>query len=122
MIEPAGGHAVYIDAGKLLPQIPQSEFPGQSLVVEMYREGAIRGVELGSVAFAFPDPDSGEIIYPEMELVRLALPRRTYTQSHLDYVVDVLAVIQEKRDKLSGFRITKSPVLMRHFSCIFEPV
>jgi tryptophanase len=122
VIEPAGGHAVYIDAGKLLPQIPKSEFPGQSLVVEMYREGAIRGVELGSVAFAFPDPDSGEIIYPEMELVRLALPRRTYTQSHLDYVVDVLAVIQEKRNKLSGFRITKSPVLMRHFSCIFEPV
>ncbi|MEE8355853.1 MAG: tryptophanase, partial [Anaerolineales bacterium] len=70
LIEPAGGHAVYIDAGKLLPQIPQSEFPGQSLVVEMYREGAVRGVELGSVAFAFPDPDSGEMIYPEMELVR----------------------------------------------------
>ncbi len=122
VIEPAGGHAVYIDAGKMLPHIPQAEFPGQALVVEMYLEGAIRGVELGSVAFAFPDPDTGEMVYPEMELVRLALPRRTYTQSHLDYVVKVLTVIQEKREKLSGFRITKSPVLMRHFSCTFKPV
>jgi len=122
VIEPAGGHAIYIDAGKMLPHIPQTEFPGQALVVEMYREGAIRGVELGSVAFAFPDPGTGEMVFPEMELVRLALPRRTYTQSHLDYVVDVLAVIQKKREKLSGFKITKSPVLMRHFSCIFEPV
>jgi len=122
VIEPAGGHAVYIDAGKMLPHIPQTEFPGQALVVEMYREGAIRGVELGSVAFAFPDPDTGEMVYPEMELVRLALPRRTYTQSHLDYVVDVLGVIQQKREKLSGFKISKSPVLMRHFSCTFKPV
>lgn len=122
VIEPAGGHAVYIDAGKMLPHIPRAEFPGQALVVEMYLEGAIRGVELGSVAFAFPDPDTGEMVYPEMELVRLALPRRTYTQSHLDYVVDVLGVIQENREKLSGFKITKSPVLMRHFSCTFKPV
>jgi len=122
VIEPAGGHAVYIDAGKLLPHIPQAEFPGQSLVVEMYREGAIRGVELGSVAFAFPDPDSGEMIYPEMELVRLALPRRTYTQSHLDYVVEVMKTIYDKREKLSGYRITKAPELMRHFSAVFKPV
>ena len=122
VIEPAGGHAVYIDAGKLLPQIPQAEFPGQSLVVEMYLEGAIRGVELGSVAFAFPDPDSGEMIYPEMELVRLALPRRTYTQSHLDYVVEVMKTIYKKREKLSGYKITKAPELMRHFSAVFEPI
>jgi len=122
VIEPAGGHAVYIDAGKLLPHIPQAEFPGQSLVVEMYREGAIRGVELGSVAFAFPDPDSGEMIYPEMELVRLALPRRTYTQSHLDYVVEVMKTIYDKREKLSGYRITKAPELMRHFSAVFKRV
>jgi tryptophanase len=122
VIEPAGGHAVYIDAGTLLPQIPQTEFPGQALVVELYREGAIRAVELGSVAFAFPDPETGEMVHPEMELVRLALPRRTYTQSHLDYVVDVLGKISKNRDKLSGYKITKSPVLMRHFSCTFEPV
>lgn len=122
VIEPAGGHAVYINAGELLPHIPQSEFPGQAMSVEMYREGAIRTVELGSVAFAFPDPDTGEIIYPELELVRLALPRRTYTQTHLDYVVDVLGRIYLNKDKLSGFRIVKAPKLMRHFSAEFEPL
>jgi len=122
VIQPAGGHAVYIDAGKLLPHIPQQEFPGQALSVEMYREGAIRTVELGSVAFAYADPDSGEMIYPELDLVRLALPRRTYTQSHLDYVVDVMARIMKNKDKLSGYKIVKAPRLMRHFSCVFEPL
>ena len=122
VIEPAGGHAVYIDAGKLLPHIPQHEFPGQAMSVEMYREGAIRTVELGSVAFAYQDPDSGEMVYPELDLVRLALPRRTYTQSHLDYVVEVLRRIYKNKDKLTGYRIVKAPKLMRHFSAVFEPV
>lgn len=122
VIEPAGGHAVYINAGKMLPQIPQREFPGQALTVEMYREGAIRGVELGSVAFGYSDPDTGEMIYPEMDLVRLALPRRTYTQSHLDYVVGVLERITQRAGELRGFRITYQPPLMRHFSCQFEPL
>jgi tryptophanase len=122
VIEPAGGHAVYIDAGKMLPHIPQAEFPGQSLVVEMYRSGGIRSVELGSVAFAYPDPDTGEMHFPEMELVRLALPRRTYTQSHLDYVVNVLKNITSKKESLSGYRILKAPKLMRHFSATFEPI
>ena len=122
VIEPAGGHAVYINAGELLPHIPQAEFPGQALSVEMYREGAIRTVELGSVAFAYPDPDSGEMVFPALELVRLALPRRTYTQSHLDYVVEVSGRIIENKEKLSGFRIVKAPKLMRHFSAVFEPI
>jgi tryptophanase len=122
VIQPAGGHAVYINAGELLPHIPQPEFPGQAFTVEMYREGAIRGVELGSVAFGYPDPDSGDMIYPELDLVRLALPRRTYTQSHLDYVVKVLGRIVERADELRGFRITYQPPLMRHFSCTFEPL
>ena len=122
VVEPAGGHAVYINAGELLPHIPQHEFPGQALSVEMYREGAIRTVELGSVAFAYQDPDSGEMVYPELDLVRLALPRRTYTQSHLDYVVEVLRRIYQNKDKLTGYRIVKAPKLMRHFSAIFEPV
>jgi tryptophanase len=122
VIEPAGGHAVYIDAGKMLPHIPQAEFPGQSLVVEIYRSGGIRSVELGSVAFAYPDPDTGEMHFPEMELVRLALPRRTYTQSHLDYVVNVLKNITAKKKSLSGYRILKAPKLMRHFSATFEPI
>ncbi len=122
VIEPAGGHAVYIDAGKMLPHIPQANFPGQALVVEMYRSGGIRSVELGSVAFAYPDPDSGEMHFPEMELVRLALPRRTYTQSHLDYVVNVLKDIAAKKESLSGYRILKAPKLMRHFTATFESV
>jgi tryptophanase len=122
VLEPAGGHAVYIDAGQLLPHVPQSEFPGQSLVVELYMRGGIRAVELGSVAFAFPDPDTGEMIYPELELVRLALPRRTYTQSHLDYVIKILAEIYKDKDKLQGYRITKAPRLMRHFTAQFEPL
>jgi tryptophanase len=122
VLEPAGGHAVYIDAGQLLPHIPQSEFPGQSLVVELYMRGGIRAVELGSVAFAFPDPDTGEMIYPELELVRLALPRRTYTQSHLDYVIKILAEIYKDKEKLQGYRITKAPRLMRHFTAQFEPL
>jgi tryptophanase len=122
VIEPAGGHAVYIDAGKMLPQIPQEEFPGQALAVEMYRSGGIRAVEMGSVAFAYPDPDSGEMHFPEMELVRMALPRRTYTQSHLDYVVNVLKNIDAKKESLSGYRIIKEPKLMRHFTAAFEPV
>ncbi len=122
VIEPAGGHAAYINAGELLPQIPQEEFPGQALSVEMYREGAIRTVELGSVAFGYPDPDTGEMIYPALDLVRLALPRRTYTQSHLDYVVEVMGRIYENRKTLTGYRIVKAPVLLRHFSAIFEPI
>lgn len=122
VIEPAGGHAVYINAGELLPQIPQPEFPGQSLSVEMYREGAIRTVELGSVAFGFPNPDTGEMVYPELDMVRLALPRRTYTQSHLDYVVEVMTRIYQNKDNLAGYRIVKAPKLMRHFSAVFEPV
>jgi tryptophanase len=122
VIEPAGGHAVYINAGELLPHIPQNEYPGQTLAVELYREGAIRGVELGSVAFGYPDPDTGEMIYPAMDLLRLALPRRTYTQSHLDYVVDVLARILKKAPELHGYKIIKQPTLMRHFSCVFEPL
>ena len=122
VIEPAGGHAVYIDAGKMLPHIPQAEFPGQALAVEIFRAGGIRAVEMGSVAFAYPDPDSGEMHFPEMELVRMAIPRRTYTQSHLDYVVNVLKNIAAKKENLSGYRIIKEPKLMRHFTATFESV
>ena len=74
-----------------MPHIPQAEFPGQALAVELYREGAIRGVEIGSVMFAYPDPDTGKMVFPKLELLRLAIPRRIYTQSHLDYVADSLA-------------------------------
>ena len=122
IVEPPGGHAVYIDAGQLLPHIPPAEFPGQALTVELYREGAIRGVELGSVAFAYPDPDTGEMIHPKMELVRMAIPRRVYTQAHIDYVAKTLAKIAARKDELRGYKITYAPELLRHFTAKFEPL
>ena len=121
-IQPAGGHAVYLDAHAVLPHIPQAEFPGQALAVELYREGAIRGVEIGSVMFAYPDPDTGVMIYPKLELLRLAIPRRTYTQTHLDYVADSLARIKERAPKVHGYKFTYAPELLRHFTARFEPL
>ncbi|MEJ2706445.1 MAG: tryptophanase [Anaerolineales bacterium] len=122
IIEPPGGHAVYIDAGSFFPHIPQSQFPGQALAVELYREGGIRAVEIGSVMFAHPDPQTGEMVYPQLELVRLAIPRRVYTQSHLDFVVETLGRIFERREQISGYRFTYAPELLRHFTAQFEPV
>jgi tryptophanase len=81
IIEPPGGHAVYLNAGKFLSHIPTGEFPGQALSVEIYREGGIRAIELGSVSLSYPDPVSGKMVYPDLELVRLAIPRRVYTQA-----------------------------------------
>ena len=121
-IQPAGGHAVYLDAHAVLPHIPQSEFPGQALAVELYREGAIRGVEIGSVMFAYSDPDSGKMIYPKLELLRLAIPRRTYTQTHMDYVADTLAKIKSRASSIRGYKFTYAPELLRHFSAKFEPI
>ncbi len=121
-IQPAGGHAVYLDARAVLPHIPQCEFPGQALAVELFREGAIRGVEIGSVMFAFPDPDTGEMVYPKLELLRLAIPRRVYTQSHMDYVADSLARIKARAGSIRGYKFTYAPELLRHFTARFEPV
>ena len=121
-IQPAGGHAVYVDARTVLPHIPQSEFPGQALSVELYREGAIRGCEIGSVMFAHPDPDTGKTIYPKLELMRLAIPRRTYTQSHMDYVADSLAKIKSRAKNIRGYKFTYAPELLRHFTAEFEPL
>lgn len=122
IIEPSGGHAIYLDAGHLLPHIPHAEFPGQALAAALYLEGAVRGVEIGSVMFAYPDPDSGEMVYPQLELVRLALPRRVYTQSHLDYVADTLAALAQHPEQLRGYRLTYAPPLLRHFTARFEPL
>jgi tryptophanase len=122
IIEPAGGHAIYINAGGLLPHIPHQQFPGQALAAALYLEGGIRGVEIGSVMFAAPDPDTGEIIYPKMELVRLAIPRRVYTQSHLDYVADTLAKLASRTRSLLGYKITYAPPQLRHFTARFEPL
>ncbi len=121
-IQPAGGHAVYLDAAAVLPHIPQGEFPGQALCVELYREGAIRGVEIGSVMFAHPDPDTGKMIYPKLELLRLAIPRRTYTQSHMDYVADTLKRIKARAASIRGYKFTYAPELLRHFTAKFQPL
>jgi tryptophanase len=122
IVEPPGGHAVYIDAGRLFPHIPQAEFPGQALSAELYLEGGIRTVEIGSVMFSYLDPETGDMQYPKLELVRLALPRRVYTQSHLNYVAEILARIAEKKDEVRGYRFTYAPALLRHFTARFEPV
>jgi tryptophanase len=122
IIQPAGGHAIYLDAGNLLSHIPQAEFPGQALAAALYLEGGIRGVEIGSVMFAYPDPDSGEMIFPKLELVRLAIPRRTYTQSHFDYVVEICQKLGEKRNMVKGYRFTYAPELLRHFTARFDPL
>ncbi len=122
IIEPPGGHAVYVDAGALFPHIPHSEYPGQTLTVELYLQGGIRAVEIGSVMFAHPDPETGQMVYPRLELVRLAIPRRVYTQTHLDYVAEVLGDIAERAPRLRGYRITYAPPLLRHFTARFEPL
>jgi len=122
IIEPAGGHAVYLDAGRLLPHIPQSKFPGQALSIALYLEGGIRSVEIGSVMFAQKNPQSGEMIFPKLELVRLAIPRRVYTQAHLDYVADTIIQIASKKEELRGLKITFQPALLRHFTAHFEPI
>jgi tryptophanase len=122
IVEPPGGHAIYIDAGQMLPHIPKEAFPGQSLTVELYLEGCVRAVELGSVTFGRVDPITGETISPDLELVRLAIPRRVYTQAHIDYVVEVIARIMNRRDKIPGYRLTYAPELLRHFTARFEPI
>jgi tryptophanase len=119
-IQPAGGHGVYVNAGAVLPNIPQYEFPAQALAVELYREGAIRGVEIGSVMFAHLDPDTNQWQYPALELLRLAIPRRTYTQSHFDYVVDTFIKIKSRASEIRGYKFTYAPELLRHFTARFE--
>lgn len=121
-IQPPGGHAVYLDVSQLLPHIPQAQFPGEALAVELYLEGGIRGVEIGSVMFAFDDPQTGKTVYPKLELLRLAIPRRTYTQAHMDYVAECLARIRLRRQKIRGYRFTYAPELLRHFTARFEPL
>ncbi len=122
IIEPPGAHAVYIDAKTLLSHIPQRELPGQALSIALYVEGAIRAVELGTVAFAYTDPDSGEEVLPELDLVRMAIPRRVYTQSHMDYVIGVMEEIANNAQTLKGYQITYQAPLMRHFTAEFEPI
>lgn len=121
IIEPPGGHAIYIDAKRFLPDIPAEQFPGQSIVAELYLEGGIRAVEIGSVMFGKYDKN-GKFIPSMMELVRLAVPRRVYTQSHIDYLIEVIVEVYKNRDKLKGYKITYEAPMLRHFTARFEPI
>ena len=121
ILQPPGGHAIYLNARKLLPHIPPAQFPGQSLVVELFREGGIRSVEIGSVMFGRTDPQ-GRFLPSRMELVRLAIPRRVYTQSHIDYVIEVAIECFRRRESFTGYRIIEEPPMLRHFTAKFEPL
>jgi len=116
---PVGGHAVYIDAKALYPNIPVDQYPGQALVCELYRLGGIRCVEIGSVMFGKYD-DKGKLIPSPMELVRLAIPRRVYTQSHIEFVIEVFEKVMENRNNARGLKIIEEPQFLRHFTCKFE--
>ncbi|PIS43979.1 MAG: tyrosine phenol-lyase, partial [Ignavibacteria bacterium CG08_land_8_20_14_0_20_37_9] len=121
IIEPPGGHAIYLDAKRFLPEIPPYQFPGQAIVCALYIEGGIRSVEIGSVMFGKND-ESGNMISPPMELVRLAIPRRVYTQSHIDYVSEVVIETFKQREKMKGLKFTYEAPMLRHFTARFEPV
>jgi tyrosine phenol-lyase len=113
IVEPPGGHAIYIDAARMLPHIPPGEFPGQALAVELYRHAGIRSVEIGSVMFGGA---------ARHELLRLAIPRRVYTQSHIDYVVEAILEVNARKDQIRGLEIVEEPPFLRHFSARFRPL
>ena len=120
VVQPAGGHAVFIDARQWLPHVAPVSYPGQAVAVALYEIGGIRTCEIGTVMFG-RQPDGSEVAAP-MDLVRLAFPRRTYTQSHADYVIEVFEELAAQKDSLKGMRIVKQPKLLRHFTCQFEPL
>jgi len=122
IVQPPGGHAIYIDARAMLPHIPPLQYPGQSLAIELYREAGIRSCEIGSVMHAEKQSDSGEEIPSAMDLVRLAIPHRVYTQSHIDYVVEAILRVHERRNSIGGYQITSQPKFLRHFTAQFEPL
>ncbi len=119
ILEPPGGHAIYLDAKRFVPHILPQQFPGQTLVCELFRVGGIRSVEIGSVMFGKKDA-TGKFIAPPMELVRLAIPRRVYTQSHIDYVIESVIEVFQNRTKLKGLKIVFEAPMLRHFTARFE--
>jgi tryptophanase len=121
ILQPPGGHAIYLNAKKFLPHIAVEHYPGQALVVELYRAGGIRSVEIGSVMFGTYDA-SRKLVPARMELVRLAIPRRVYTQSHIDYVIEVVEECFARRERLRGIRITQEAPTLRHFTAHFAPL
>lgn len=122
IIEPTGGHAVFVDAGKYLPHIPAEQFPGQALTVAFYIEGGIRVVEIGSLMFGGSDPNTGEKLQAPRELVRMAIPRRVYTNSHMDYVADIASRISARKESLMGLQISYQSRFLRHFTCRLKQI
>jgi tryptophanase len=122
IVQPAGGHALYIDAKTFLPHIPPHQYPGHSLACEIYLIGGVRAVELGTLAFGVAGEDGKDDTPATHELVRLAAPRRSYTQSHFDYVAEVLEKLVETKDKLKGYEIIEQPQLLRHFTAKLKPL
>ena len=122
IIKPTGGHAVYVDAKAMLPHIPQSQFPAQALACALYLKGGVRGVEIGSLMFAGTDADTGETTYPAMELVRLAVPRRVYTETHLEYVAEVCGELAALGERLNGMEIIFEAPVLRHFTARLKPL
>jgi tryptophanase len=121
LIWPIGGHAVYVDAKAFYPHIPAEQFPGQALVCELYLKAGIRSCEIGSVMFGKTD-EAGNFVPAPMELVRLAIPRRVYTQSHIDYVVETFRALLLEKEKVRGYKIVYEPPFLRHFTARFEPL
>jgi tyrosine phenol-lyase len=119
-VKPPGGHAIYLDAKAFAPHIPPQEFPGQAIACALYLQGGVRACEIGSVMFGRSDPKTGRHIAPPLELVRLAFPRRVYTQSHFDYVIEVIRDVYDQRRSLRGMRITYEPQTLRHFTARYE--
>jgi len=121
VLRPYGGHAIFVDAGRFLPRVPREEFVAQTLGVEVYKEGGVRGVEIGAL-LADRDPDTRENRYPPLELLRLAIPRRTYTNDHMDYVAAVIGSVYERRESITrGYRIVREAPIMRHFTIELAP-
>lgn len=122
IVQPPGGHAIYLDAKRFAPHIPPHRYPGQAIVCELFRVGGIRSVEIGSVMFGKYDPKTKKLVSPPMELVRLAIPRRVYTQSHIDYVIEVVQEVYANRAKLKGLEIIEEAPVLRHFTAKFRPI
>ena len=122
IVQPPGGHAIYIDAAAFFPHISPLHLPGQALVVELYHEAGIRAVEIGTVMFGRRNAESGQETPAPMELVRLAIPRRVYTQSHIDYVVEAILQLWERREAVSGYRFVEQAPVLRHFTAKFAPI
>ncbi|HPQ71566.1 MAG TPA: tryptophanase [bacterium] len=119
-LKPAGGHGIYLDARRMCPHIPQGQFPGQAITVELYLEGGVRACEIGSVMFAHPHPETGEMIYPELDLVRMAIPRRVYSESHMEHVAETCGRVMKRAEAIRGMKFTYEPPRLKHFLAHFD--